>query len=119
MEGRTDAIKYPELGSALPLTSSATGRATWRLYQICFPWYSTVTTNLFMTVERAGASVKPNLTACLKELPEVRRLGHKGDREGRVHFCHTVSHSDRAKVDKASDGSVNAKAADQAEQASN
>lgn len=43
--------------------------------------------------------MKPNLTASLKKLPEVRLLGHKGDRKGRVYFCHIVSHSYEAKVE--------------------
>jgi len=68
MEGRDDAIKYPELGSTPLLTALAAGRGTWRLYQLCFPWLLTLARKLFVMVERAEASMQPDLTVSLKNL---------------------------------------------------
>lgn len=88
MEEKNDAIKYSEPGSTPLLTPSATGRATWRLYQLCHLWHSVLTRKIFRMVERTGASMKSDLTASLKMLLEKGWGG-----AGRVHFCPTVSRS--------------------------
>lgn len=69
MERRDDALKYLELGPTSLLTPPTTGRTTWRLDQLSRPWYLTLSRKHFVMVERAGASVKHDLTASVKKLP--------------------------------------------------